>query len=82
MILNIDSITLLPIEMTRIEEGQRRYFVKWQNYEKISSIDWPHLVTLEFPGRDELIRVKYKNPILNAKIDPETFKMMPAVFRE
>ena len=71
-------MTLLPLEMTRIEEGQKRYFVKWQDYETIGSIDWPHLVTLEFPGKDELIRVKYKDPILNAKIDPETFKLIPA----
>ena len=79
VILNIDAMTLLPLEMTRIEEGQKRYFVKWQDYETIGSIDWPHLVTLEFPGKDELIRVKYKDPILNAKIDPETFKLISAV---
>ncbi|MZH04080.1 MAG: DUF4292 domain-containing protein [Nitrospinae bacterium] len=82
VILNIDTLTLLPLEMTRIEEGQKRYFVKWQDYEKIGSIDWPHLVTLEFPGREELIRIKYKDPILNAKIDPETFKLIPAVSPE
>ena len=79
VILNIDAITLLPLEMTRIEEGKKRYFVKWQDYETIGSIDWPHLVTLEFPGKDELIRVKYKNPILNAEIDPKTFKLISAV---
>ena len=79
VILNIDAMTLLPLEMTRIEEGEKRYFVKWQDYETIGSIDWPHLVTLEFPGKDELIRIKYKDPILNAKIDPETFKLISAV---
>lgn len=79
VILNIDAMTLLPLEMTRIEEGKKRYFVKWQDYETIGSIAWPHLVTLEFPGKDELIRVKYKDPILNAKIDPDTFKLISAV---
>ena len=82
VILNIDAMTLLPLEMTRIEEGQKRYFVKWQDYETIGSIDWPHLVTLEFPGKDELIRVKYKDPILNAKIDPETFKLISSIPHE
>jgi len=82
VILNIDTMTLLPLEMTRIEEGQRQYFVKWQDYEKIGSIDWPYLVTLEFPGKEELVRVKYKDPILNAKIDPETFKLVPTVSPE
>ena len=77
VILNIDAMTLLPLEMTRIEEGQKRYFVKWQDYETIGSIDWPHLVTLEFPGKDELIRVKYNEPTLNVKIDPKTFKLIP-----
>ena len=79
VILNIDAMTLLPLEMIRIEEGQKRYFVKWQNYETIGSIDWPHLITLEFPDKNELLRVKYKDPILNAKIDPETFKLISTV---
>ena len=79
VILNIDAMTLLPLEMTRIEEGQKRYFVKWEDYETIGSIDWPHLITLEFPGKNELIRIKYKDPILNSKIDPGIFKLISAV---
>ena len=79
VILHIDTTTLLPLEMTRIEEGQKRYFVKWQDYEKIGSIDWPHQVTLEFPGRDELIRVIYNEPVLNGKVDPDTFRLIPAI---
>ena len=77
ILLYIDAITLLPIEMTRIEEGHKKYFVKWQEYKKIGSIDWPHLITLEFPGREEIIRVRYKDPILNGNIFPDTFKLMP-----
>ncbi|MEK9629684.1 MAG: DUF4292 domain-containing protein [Nitrospinota bacterium] len=76
VILNIDSRSLLPTEMTRFEEGQLRYFVKWEEYAKIDSIDWPHLVTLEFPEREELIRLKYKDPKLNTKISQETFQLL------
>lgn len=77
VLLHIDAMTLLPVEMTRINEGRKQYFVKWQEYKKVDSIDWPHLITLEFPAREELIRVKYKDPTLNGKISPETFQLMP-----
>ena len=82
VILHIDTVKLLPLGMTRIEDGQKRYFVKWHDYEKIGSIDWPHFITLEFPDREELIRIKYNDPILNAKIDPKTFKLIPTVSPE
>jgi hypothetical protein len=77
VLLHIDAATLLPIEMTRIEMGQKRYFVQWQDYEKIGNIDWPHLITLEFPARQETIRIKYKDPTLNGKISKNTFQLMP-----
>jgi len=77
ILLYIDANTLLPIEMIRIEGGHKKYFVKWQEYKKIGSIDWPHLITLEFPVREEIIRIRYKDPILNGKISPYTFKLMP-----
>ncbi len=76
--LHIDAVSLLPLEMTRIEMGQKRYFVQWQDYEKIGNIDWPHLITLEFPSRQETIRIKYKDPTLNGKISQDTFQLMPA----
>jgi len=77
VLLHIDTITLLPIKMTRIENGLKRYFVQWQDYEKVGGIDWPHLITLEFPRRQETIRIKYKDPTLNGKIAPDTFQLMP-----
>jgi len=75
--LHIDAVTLLPLKMTRIEMGQKRYYVHWQEYEKIDNIDWPHLITLEFPSREETIRIKYKDPTLNEKISQNTFQLMP-----
>ena len=77
VLLHIDAVTLLPLEMTRIEMGQKRYFVQWQDYEKIGNIDWPHLITLKFPSRKETIRIKYKDPTLNGKISQNTFQIKP-----
>jgi outer membrane biogenesis lipoprotein LolB len=74
--LHIDALTLLPLEMTRIEMGQKKYYAHWQDYEKIGDIDWPHLITLEFPSREETIRIKYKDPTLNEKISQNTFQFM------
>jgi len=75
--IDIDSMTLLPLAMTRFKNGRKRYYVKWQEYGKIGSIDWPHLITLEFPGRHEILKIRYKDPTLNGEISPEVFQLMP-----
>ena len=75
--IDIDSLTLLPLEMTRFESGQKRYHVQWEDYEKIGSIDWPYLITLKFPERQEILKVKYKDPTLNGEISPEAFQLIP-----
>jgi hypothetical protein len=77
VLLHIDAVTLLPREMTQIEMGRKKYFVQWQDYEKVGNIDWPHLITLEFPSRQEIIRIKYKDPTLNGRISQNTFQLMP-----
>jgi len=76
--LDIDSTTLLPLEMTRFKDGAKQYYAKWQEYEKIGSIDWPHLITLGFPERQEIIEVKFKSPVLNGKISPDAFQLISA----
>ena len=76
--LDIDSMTLLPIEMTCSKDRAIRYYAKWQEYKKIGSIDWPHLITLGFPKRQEIINIKFQNPVLNGKISPEAFLLMSA----
>jgi len=74
--LDIDSLTLLPLGMTRFESGKKRYYVQWQDYKKIGSIDWPHLITLKFPERQEIFKIKYKDPTLNGEISPESFQLI------
>jgi len=74
--LVIDSLTLLPLEMTRFESGEKRYYVQWQDYEKIGSIDWPHLITLKFSERQEILKIKYKDPTLNGNISPDIFQLI------
>ena len=74
--LVIDSLTLLPLEMTRFESGKKRYYVQWEDYEKKGSIDWPHLITLKFSERQEILKIKYKNPILNGNISPDIFQLI------
>lgn len=76
--MHIDAMTLLPLKMIQMEFGRKQYLVHWQEYKKIGEVDWPHLITLEFPERQETLRIQYKNPILNQKISPETFQLMPS----
>jgi len=71
--LQFSAMTLLPLEMTR-ELGERSvYSVQWQEYAKVDDYDFPHLITLSFPEKQETIRVKYKKPIINKGLPADTF---------
>jgi len=73
------ALTLLPLEMTR-KIGQRSvYSVKWENYTKVGEYDFPHLITLSFPEKREIIRVKYKNPVINQGLPADTFQFLEPV---
>ena len=71
--------TLLPLEMKRKLGGRSIYSVAWQDYAKIGDHDFPHLVTLSFPEKQEIIRVKYKNPVINQGLPAETFQFREPV---
>ncbi len=74
--LQFSATTLLPLAMTRYLEGARAvYSVTWQEYAKVGKHDFPHLVTLTFPEKQETIRVKYKNPIINQGLPADTFQL-------
>jgi hypothetical protein len=71
--LQFSATTLLPLEMTR-ELGERSiYSVQWQEYAKVDDYDFPHLITLSFPEKQETIRVKYQKPIINKGLPADTF---------
>ena len=70
------AMTLLPFEMTRKLGEHIIYSVKWQEYAKVGDHDFPHLVTLSFPEQQETIRVKYKNPVINQELPPDTFQFL------
>jgi hypothetical protein len=73
------AMTLLPLEMTR-KIGQRSvYSVKWENYAKVGEYDFPHLITLSFPEKREIIRVKYKNPVINQGLSADTYQFLEPV---
>ena len=73
------AMTLLPLEMTRKLGERAIYSVKWQEYAKIGDHDFPHLVTLSFPEKQETIRVKYKNPVINQELPSDTFQFLEPV---
>ncbi len=73
------AMTLLPLEMTRKLGERSIYSVKWQEYAKIGDHDFPHLVTLSFPKKQETIRIKYKNPVINQGLPSDTFQFLEPV---
>jgi len=34
------------------------------------------LITLKFPERQEILKIKYKDPTLNGEISPEAFQLI------
>jgi hypothetical protein len=74
--LQFSALTLLPLEMTRELAGHSVYKVQWEEYQKVGDYDFPHRVTLSFPEKQEIIRVEYKNPIINKGLPEDTFRFM------
>ncbi len=72
--IQFSAVSLLPLEMTSRLGERLVYSVEWQEYAKIGDHDFPHLVTLSFPERQEIIRVKYKNPVINQGLPSDTFQ--------
>ncbi len=77
VVIRFSALTLLPLEMT--QKGRSTYSVKWQDYAKVGGYDFPHRVTLSFPEKQETIRVKYKNPVINQGLPADTFELMEPV---
>jgi len=73
--LQFSATTLLPLAMTRELGGRSIYSVTWEEYAKVEGYDFPHQVTLSFPEKEETIRVKYKNPIINQGLPADTFQL-------
>jgi hypothetical protein len=73
--LQFSAMTLLPVEMSHKLQGHSVYSVQWQEYAKIENYDFPHLITLSFPGKQETIRVKYKNPDINQGLPADAFQL-------
>lgn len=76
--IHFSAMTLLPIEMTRKIGERTVYSVTWQDYAKVGDHDFAHLVTLSFPEKEETVRIKYKNPVINQGIPSDTFQFMQA----
>lgn len=75
VILQFSAKTLLPLKMTRELGGRSVYSVTWEEYAKVGDYDFPHLVTLSFPEKEETIRVKYKTPVINQGLPADTFQL-------
>ena len=70
------AMTLLPLEMTRKLGDRLLYSVKWQDYFKIGDYDFPHLVALSFPEKQETIRVSFEKPVINQGLPTDVFQLM------
>jgi hypothetical protein len=76
--IKFSALTLLPLEMKRELGGRSVYSVVWQDYAKVGEHDLAHLITLSFPEKQEAIRIKYKNPVINQGLPSDTFQFMQA----
>ena len=72
--INFSALTLLPSKMVRERKGRSMYSVEWQEYARIEGVYFSHLVTLSFPDKQDVIRVNFKEPVINKGLPVDTFK--------
>lgn len=75
--IEIDAHTLLLKSMTLIRGIREIYRVSWDDYRKVDQWDFAHKVLIELKDRNEVIAVKYSDPVINQGFAPDAFQLAP-----
>lgn len=81
MEIEVDAFKLLPLKVTRIEQGRQAYIVRWDDYRQIDRGEFPFFLEIRLPQQKEKLTVKYTDPVLNAGIPPDAFELSIAGIR-
>jgi outer membrane lipoprotein-sorting protein len=73
--IEVDTQTLLPLQLAKWENGQQAYVVRWENYQKVEEHLFPHTIIVQRPlSGDELI-MKFNNPLINQGVPEDAFQL-------
>jgi len=75
MEIEIDAYTLLPDTVRRTLRDGKVIHIQWQDYRLIEDREFPHRIGIEFPAEKASLTLVFLDPVLNAGIPDESFKL-------
>jgi len=75
MEIEIDAYTLLPVKVKRTLRDGKVIHIQWQDYRLIEGQEFPHRIAIEFPAEKAGLTLVFSEPVLNAGIPDESFKL-------
>jgi hypothetical protein len=75
MEIEIDAYTLLPGKVSRTLRGGKTIHIQWLDYRLVAGRDFPHKIDIEFPAEAARLTLIFTDPVLNAGISDESFKL-------
>ena len=78
MEIEIDAYTLFPNQLTRTLKSGKAIHITWQDYREIQGRDFPHKIIIEIPSRGERLTLVYTDPVINAGISDDVFRLSPS----
>ena len=73
--IEVDTQTLLPVRLVKLENGKQVYAVQWENYKKVEERLFPHTITVQRPQSGDELVMKFKNPLINQGVPKDAFRL-------
>ncbi|GJL78684.1 MAG: hypothetical protein NPINA01_16730 [Nitrospinaceae bacterium] len=78
--IEVDAYSLLPNQMIRTLNTEKTIRIQWQDYRDIAGRNFPHQVIIEFPSQNERLTLVFSDPVINAGISDDAFRLSPSSF--
>jgi len=73
--IEVDSKTLLPVQLVKWERGKRVYAVQWGDYQKVEEHLFPHTITVQRLLIGDELAMKFNNPLINQGVPEDAFQL-------
>ena len=73
--IEVDSKTILPVQLVKWESGKRVYAVQWEDYQKVEEHLFPHTITVQRLLIGDELAMKFNNPLINQGVPEDAFQL-------
>ncbi len=73
--IEVDTQTILPVQLVKWEDGKQVYTVRWENYQKVEGHLFPHTITVQRPQIGDEVVMKFNNPLINQGVPEDAFRL-------